>query len=419
MNGRYLIPISLLSLLSLSALPCVGAEPTSTTGRTILPDDTLWQLADQCLGEAERWPELWRLNPWIADPDVLEIGRSLTMPSHCPGRIEPVEPVPEADSEPATVELAAVAPQEENVPSLAVAEGPFAVVEWIRRRVEEQRPPDLWQPSRSGSELGVGDAVRTFERAASHLGFYDEFELTLTEDSLVFLRDRRIRDRRRFGAIEVMRGTTDLRSESPVTQPTDFELRAGAAVAVPDLSSPSSHVRTRLDEAGTVRFMTYDGPITVSGPSEGPEALVLEPGTGVVLDAAGAPPVPEPLPEPPTGISTAEDEGGVTLSWSAVPGATYLVEVCLDARCVRPLLLARPAESVYRLEEQTPGSYFWRVSAVTASGLDGRPSPARELRISPPTEDPAAPSRVSAPMIALALLAAGLLVVVFGRLRRS
>ncbi|MEM7356008.1 MAG: hypothetical protein AAF657_34645, partial [Acidobacteriota bacterium] len=64
------------------------------------------------------------------------------------------------------------------------------------------------------------------------------------------------------------------------------------------------------------------------------------------------------------------------LAWQAVRGAAaYVVEVCLDSACSQ--LVARAAaltEPSWHPERLPLGDLFWRVSAVSASGLDGYPS---------------------------------------------
>jgi hypothetical protein len=77
-----------------------------------------------------------------------------------------------------------------------------------------------------------------------------------------------------------------------------------------------------------------------------------------------------------------------------VDGAgSYVVEVCGDPQCGR---LAYRAQAIEATEHQSAqlevGSYYWRVTAVSASGLDGYPSTASAFAILSTGEDDEPPS---------------------------
>ncbi len=42
--------------------------------------DSLWKLAEQYLGQGMRWRDLYRANPWILDPNHIEIGQQISLP---------------------------------------------------------------------------------------------------------------------------------------------------------------------------------------------------------------------------------------------------------------------------------------------------------------------------------------------------
>lgn len=48
---------------------------------TVRRGDSLWKLAQQNLGQGNRWRELLAANPWIANPDRIEVGRHVSLPA--------------------------------------------------------------------------------------------------------------------------------------------------------------------------------------------------------------------------------------------------------------------------------------------------------------------------------------------------
>jgi len=81
---------------------------------TVVKGDSLWRIAKQCLGDPERWPEIWKLNkgkywPHVSghtkfrNPDLIFPGWVLTLPADAtvPPGAEPVDP-PVTNEPPAT-----------------------------------------------------------------------------------------------------------------------------------------------------------------------------------------------------------------------------------------------------------------------------------------------------------------------------
>ncbi len=86
------------------------------------------------------------------------------------------------------------------------------------------------------------------------------------------------------------------------------------------------------------------------------------------------------------------------LRWTPTErAASYRIEVCADADCRSLLQTAQiNAEAAQHQVSPLPeGRHFWRVVAVSESGLDGYPSAAASVEITDPTPD------LSGPMLAL------------------
>jgi hypothetical protein len=131
--------------------------------------------------------------------------------------------------------------------------------------------------------------------------------------------------------------------------------------------------------------MLYEGAARVTGAAG---ELDLAAGTGTTV-RPDAPPTPaEPLLAAPELVSPPDnlEFGGAAvrplLRWRPVEGASgYVVEVCSDRAC--GALVERAAGvsgTEYRLRAPLRELARWRVTAVSASGLDGFPSASRVLR---------------------------------------
>jgi len=70
--------LSLANCLTLIALICLGlvapVRGEDDSVHTIVPRDSLWKLAHKYLDDPFRWPELWQLNTYIVDPDLIYVG---------------------------------------------------------------------------------------------------------------------------------------------------------------------------------------------------------------------------------------------------------------------------------------------------------------------------------------------------------
>jgi len=103
-------------------------------------------------------------------------------------------------------------------------------------------------------------------------------------------------------------------------------------------------------------------------------------GMGTSIERGGAPAPPEKLlPAVEVVAPIAEysyDHANPRLSWKPVPGAaSYTAEVCRDAACAALVDRATRLSVTRWMPDGLPlGKLFFRVSAVSASGLDGFPS---------------------------------------------
>ena len=342
--------------------PAVDKSDWESGWHVVRPGDTLEGLAEQFLGSHELWRELHLLNPLVDDPNLLFPGQRLRIFLERP-----------------TTKLSAQV--------MAVA-----------RDVRELPTPVPWRPASEGDVLLERDALRTAKSASARLRFDDGATVTLSEDSLVFIRRQTPADSPLpKKEIEIQLGQADVQGAPPSSggssEPASSTpakgrgadaievIVAGArSLATPEAGSPVS-TRSRRGAGDLAQFMVFTGKSTVSAAGASVEVPA---GTGTSVAAKQRPGPVEALLPAPTGLRPAYGEelaqAVPEMSWSAVPGASsYTVEICRDPAC--GTVLAR-ATGVLQPGLQLPveaglpaGEVFWRVTAVAPSGLDGFPSP--------------------------------------------
>jgi hypothetical protein len=333
-----------------SSAPAVDRSRWQSGWYVVRPGDTLEGLAADLLGSSELWRELAALNPGVSDPDLIFPGQ----------RIRVLQAPPTAE--------------------------PTALVVSVSRRVEVRPQPTPWRLASEGDLLIDRDSLRTFSLASSLLRFDDGSEVTLTEDSLVFLRNltptRSPRPRRE---IEVLVGQADVLATHAAGRPIEVEVVVGGARSVGTADETRSlRTRSRLAASEAAQFMTYEGATRVAAAGR---EIEVPAGSGTQVAPRQTPGPVEALLAAPAPVAPGDgaelERDAARLSWNAVSGAaSYQVEVCADPGCGALLERAQGlAATHYALADTTPDRVYWRVTAISASGLDGFPSAARSARL--------------------------------------
>jgi LysM repeat protein len=174
----------------------------------VRPGETLERLATVYLGSASEWRRLHRLNPDIEDPDLIEPGQRII-----------------------------VVIRRDLVPA--------ALVDRLSRQVDEQAAPIPWTEAKIGDLLLERDGLRTYRRSSAGMSFTDGTRLTVTEDSLVFLRRAgRTLTGVESKAVEIVEGQADLAARfGPAPRRPEVELILGAtrSTARPDAAGRRRH----------------------------------------------------------------------------------------------------------------------------------------------------------------------------------
>ena len=327
----------------------------------VRPGDTLRGLTRQYLGTELRWRENWELNPDIEDPDRLTPGQRIRI--KIPRTGSPV---------------------------------PTAQVLSVSGTVDERPSPVPWLVALDGDLLLEKDGIRTGPASSSVLRFTDGTELALVEGSRVILaRAGRSLEGVDQRSVEILEGQAELEAIDPEVPAPDIEIVVGGAVAKPRSGAGGElQTRARKAAAGGAAVMMYEGSGEVAAAGRKVE---VERGMGTAVPASGPPAPPEKLlpavrtkkPAPGARLPYPDPE----LTWEAVEGAaSYTLELCADAAC-REAYLRRAGltATTWKTSPLAVKTHYWRVTAVSPSGLDGYPGEVATLTVLSDQRDREAP----------------------------
>jgi hypothetical protein len=275
----------------------------------------------------------------------------------------------------------------ENVLPGPRAGAPQIEVRALAEHVERQSPPaPTWTPTRRGDLLTPSEGVRTQERSSVELGFEDGSRLRLSELAVVFVRRlERATAGALQGTLEVSAGQAELELPRPPAVAATLEVLVGNARVTPRSVGPEpAKMRARHTPSGAAQFMLYAGETEVSA---GGRQVRLRRGWGTSVPAGATPQPPEPLLEAPmpwTPIAAASfDHSNPRFSWEPQRGAaSYTIEICRDAACGELLQRATGLQVSHWTSDDLPlDTLYWRVAAVTATGLDGYSSAPRSFNV--------------------------------------
>ncbi len=338
------------------------ADSQSWVWYMIRPGDTIEGLTVRYLGSRDRWRENADLNSEVfPNPHVIEPGEHvrLLLPTELP------------------------------------ADG--ALLREVSNRVEDQPTPLAWDEALRRELLRARDGVKTHAQSSAELEFADKTALLVTEQSIIFIGEEKTRqaqvDRTQ---IEIVVGQADLEgSTTASTEAGQFEIVLGDATATPRASEDNAlQTRARRPESGGAQLMVYSGESDLEAAGA---KVNVGTGMGSTVPDGEPPKPPEKLLPAPADLVPPAGSGLATprpaFSWAVVEGAdSYILEVCRDARC--GALLERVvdlSESSWQPAGLPVEKLYWRVTAVSPSGLDGYPSESADFEILNEAEDTAPP----------------------------
>lgn len=347
---KRLLPLAILGLCAFTSRLSAQTMPIPPSGEYVVQQgDTLESISQKFLGASTRWNELMAANPAITNPHFIKPGSKIRITAQ-------------------------------------TINAKRATIQQVFRQVEQMPFPRPWTPASVGGVLQPRDGVRTFEKSSSELEFDNDTRMVVSEESVVFLREvPPTPENVSRKAIEIRAGQADLDVRQPAAGQNAVEFHIGATQGTtrPGSAGKGASRARRTDDGGS-RIMVFDGEgeVTAAG-----RTVAVPPGMGIAVTADGRTNGPEALMQAPRPLTPNESEtfdfSNPTFDWEPVPGAaSYTVEVCRDPECGQ--LVDRSVG--VRMTRWTPrvlpiGSLYWRVSAVSASGLDSFISAAQKFTI--------------------------------------
>lgn len=352
-----LVPATVASQAQPPSQPVDTAGASETRPYVVQAGENLHVIAARLLGDRLQWPRLWRLNPQVKDPNKLTPGQTLRVPGSDDGS----GPLPEAQAQ--------------------------ALFSRLSQRVEEQpHPQPWWTLAHVGSKLKERDGVRTFAAASAELTFDDGGRYVVGERTLLFLRvPSRPAGARRARALEVVQGQADVEIKPATRGAREVEIVVAdsASRARPD-QGENGLARARRADTGAAQLMVYGGAGEVQ--ARGVKVDVPR-GMGTSVPPGQPPRPPEKLLPAPEALGPAVGAGfdyaNPVFSWEPVPAAaSYTLEVCRDPACGQLVLRMTSLTSTRWVSDELPrADLYWRVLAVSASGLDGFSSTPRVFAV--------------------------------------
>jgi hypothetical protein len=237
--------------------------------------------------------------------------------------------------------------------------------------------------------LKVGDQVKTASNASAQVIFFDGAVTTIQSGSLLEIRDlyedpvtkvRRVREKLTFGEVRA--------STQPGNVKGSFHEVATENVAA--RSTEASEFRVSMNQnTKSSEYDVFKGAIVLSTP-EKQESLVA--GEGIQANSGGKLTAKRALPPVPRLVSPRDQrvfifekpsDETITLNWEQVAGATQYHLVISDKSLFTDTLYdAQRDGTTAVLEGVPPGSYFWKVAAISNSGKRGPFCKQRRFRVS-------------------------------------
>lgn len=259
-----------------------------------------------------------------------------------------------------------------------------AVIETIFNLVEKNVKRSDWSGAIEGDQLFPLDAVRTLANSSAVLQFDGATTVLVTEYSQIFLRTLEAQDSGvSRSEIEIRSGETELRLEQIDAPQQQIEINVAGTITRPARGADGNN-STRARKVGDDRsqVMVYEGSSAVESAGV---SVAVETGMGTTAVAGQAPAEPERLLPAPQ-IHALDGElfaENIEFSWEPLDGAAaYRLDVCKDRRCTQPIFNQRGIpETTLTVPSLPVGISYWRVTAVSESGLDGFTGLPGELRI--------------------------------------
>ncbi len=246
-----------------------------------------------------------------------------------------------------------------------------------------------WEAAKAGDILQVGDQVKTSSRGSARLLYFDGTATSIEPGSLLEIRDlyedpvtkvRRVKEKLTWGEVQA---STQKRNVSGSYHEVATEKVAARA-------DEPGEFRVSFDQQRQTSIVdVFDGRIEVQ--TSGSKATV-DAGERIQAKADGSLSVKQDLPGVPRLLTPSDQrvfvfddpaKESLTLSWEPVAGAGLYQLMISDRQLfAEPLYDAQRSDDKATIEGIPPGSYHWKVAAITEGGVRGPFSEPRGFRVS-------------------------------------
>ncbi len=273
--------------------------------------------------------------------------------------------------------------------------GALATLVRFERSVKSKRADELiWEQAQEEMSLYGNDAVRTFERSRADILFGHNDIIEVDENTLIIITRRQTRNEDEISMALLSPALLKRISDQPVEEQERLLQEAMAAREIrvvkitgggADGESVRVGVATLSDESHVI--VSRAGTVKVIGP-DGAE-IILEENMATALGPGGLLAAPRALLGAPALASPRDGKvyafqrktPRAKLSWKSVNGAdAYQIVVARDSEFNNIFfeeVLQRTSLVAHNLE---PGSYYWRVKAQDADGIEGAFSATRTIK---------------------------------------
>jgi len=260
-----------------------------------------------------------------------------------------------------------------------------AIVRAISGTVETDRGErGGWHALKKDDAVSTSARIRTGPLSRADIELADGTSLQLQESSEFMLEDmtRDRRDEKRTTRLRVLIGDITGKIKPRENTNSIFHIDSHGSVT----AIRGTRIRLGADEEQTTRLSVLKGLVTMNAADKDVEVAENQ---GIVVDAEKPPRAPERLPTPPTAhfpadnLTTAVQK--ITFEWQSSDTeaeiAHYLIEVATDDSFNTIVQTDSTRKMPWVSDTLAPGSYFWRLSSVTPSGLIGDASDAQSFAV--------------------------------------
>lgn len=305
---------------------------------TTVAGDNLWNLSEQHLDKVTRFKQLQKLNN-IENPRQMQPGTRLRVPLKW------------IRSNPVPAEISEIQGSAELL----------------------QAADNRTLPAVKGSQIQLGDRIRSGADTTLAIRFADNTILTLYSDSLI--RFDHLSAHGTTGMVDsrlhLLKGRMDTRV-TPASGPgSRFEIETPSAIS----AVRGTEYRATVAEEGKLsNIEVLHGQVLVSGAAK---TRMIKAGYGTQVAAGTAPVAPKKLLPPP---AFQQPEGPVrtinwTINWNPIQDAReYRIEISADASFNTPLWQQVSQYARTPLPDLPDGTYFVRVRGIDQLGLEGQSS---------------------------------------------